>query len=103
MIKVSVMYPRHDGAKFDMDYYCAKHMPLVQQKLGAALRGLSVDAGLGGAQPGSAPAYVAIGHLLFDSPESFQQAFEPHADAILGDIPNYTDIEPVIQISDVKL
>jgi hypothetical protein len=27
----------------------------------------------------------------------------PHAAAIMGDVPNYTDIEPVIQISEVKL
>lgn len=103
MIKVSVMYPHKDGAKFDMDYYCATHMPLVRDKLGAALKSMSVDAGLGGAAPGSAPAYVAMGHLFFDSVEAFQTAFAPHADAILGDIPNYTDIDPVIQISDVKL
>ncbi|MBN1238473.1 MAG: EthD family reductase [Gammaproteobacteria bacterium] len=103
MIKVSVMYPRKDGATFDMDYYCATHMPLVREKLGAALKGMSIDSGLAGPEPGSAPAYVAMGHLLFDSTESFQAAFAPHAEAILGDIRNYTDIEPIIQISDVKL
>jgi uncharacterized protein (TIGR02118 family) len=40
-------------------------------------------------------------HLLFDSLEAFQGAFGPHAEAIMGDIPNYTDLEPVIQISEV--
>lgn len=103
MIKVSVMYPHRDGAKFDMDYYCTSHMPMVRDRLGAALKGMSVDAGLGGGAPGSPPTYAAIGHLLFDSADAFQAAFAPHADEILGDIANYTDIEPVIQVSDVRL
>lgn len=40
--------------------------------------------------------------MLFDSLESFQGAFGPHMGEILGDIPNYTDAAPVVQISDVK-
>jgi hypothetical protein len=31
MIKVSVLYPNSEGKKFDMGYYCSKHMPMVQQ------------------------------------------------------------------------
>ena len=30
-----------------------------------------------------------------------QQAMAPHASKIMGDIPNYTDQKPVIQISEV--
>ena len=59
--------------------------------------------GVPGAQPGSPPAYLAMGHLLFDSAEAFQQSFGPHAQAILGDIPNYTNTQPTIQISEVKM
>ena len=103
MIKVSVLYPNKPGAKFDMDYYCNSHMPLVSSKLGAALKGMEVHQGLAAGTPDSPPAYVAMGHLSFESVAAFQQAFEPNAGAILGDIPNYTDIEPIIQISEVKM
>jgi uncharacterized protein (TIGR02118 family) len=103
MIKVSVLYANQDGSKFDMDYYCKSHMPMVQQKVGAACKGVAVEHGLSGATPGSRPAYIAMGHLYFDSAEAFQAAFGPHAQAIMADIPNYTDIEPTIQISTVKL
>ena len=103
MIKVSVLYPNNDGSHFDMDYYCNRHMPMVQEKLGAAVKGVSVEQGLGGATPGSRATYIAMGHLLFESVEAFQTAFGPHAEAIMGDIPNYTDIPPTIQVSDVKL
>ena len=36
-----------------------------------------------------------------DSIEAFQAGFGPHAREIMGDIPNYTDQTPVIQISEV--
>lgn len=103
MIKVSVLYPRSGDAKFDMNYYVTKHMPMVRQKLGAACKGVAVDQGVAGGAPGTPPAFVAMGHLLFESAEVFQKAFAPHAAAIMGDIPNYTKIEPVILISDVKM
>jgi uncharacterized protein (TIGR02118 family) len=86
-----------------MPYYLNKHMPMVRQKLGAAIKGASVEQGLGGGQPGSPPAYLAMGHLLFDSVEAFQQAWGPHAEAIVGDFPNYTNTQPTIQVSEVKL
>ena len=34
MIKVSVMYPHTEGARFDHAYYRDKHMPLVKAKMG---------------------------------------------------------------------
>jgi uncharacterized protein (TIGR02118 family) len=103
MIKVSVLYPNEEGKKFDMDYYCNSHIPMVQEKLGAALKGGAVEQGLGGIEPGSPATYVAMGHLLFDSVEAFQSTFEPHAETIMADVPNYTDIQPVFQISEVKI
>jgi len=103
MIKLSVFYPNEEGKKFDMDYYCNSHIPMVQEKLGAAVKGGAVDQGLSGAEPGSPATYVAMAHLLFDSVEAFQSAFGPHAEAIMADVPNYTDIQPVFQISEVKM
>jgi uncharacterized protein (TIGR02118 family) len=103
MIKVSVFYPNTAGSTFDMPYYLNKHMPMVKQKLGAALKGQAVEQGLGGGQPGSAPPYLAMGHLMFDSVEAFQRAWGPNAEAIVGDIPNYTNTQPTVQVSDIKM
>ena len=103
MIKVTVMYPNTEGSKFDMAYYCNSHMPMVQEKLGAALKGVAVEQGIGGAEPGSPPPYLALGHLLFESVEAFQTSFGPHAQVLMGDIPNYTNTQPTIQISEVKM
>ena len=102
MIKVSVLYPKKPDAKFDMDYYCKDHIGLVKSKLGTACKKVEVDEGIAGAAPGSEPAYFAMGHMLFDSVESFQAAFGPHAETIMADIPKYTDVEPIVVISNVK-
>ena len=103
MIKVSVLYPYKEGVAFDMNYYLSSHIPMVRAKLGVACKGAAVEQGVAGAAPGSQPAYVAMGHLLFDTVESFQAAFAQHATTIMADIPNYTALQPIIQISDVKL
>jgi len=103
MIKVSVFYPGGDGARFDMTYYCNRHMPLVRELCGAACKGVAVEQGLAGGAPGTGQTYVAMGHLLFESVEAFQASFGAHRAEIVGDVPNYTNIQPILQISEVKI
>lgn len=103
MIKVQVLYPNTKGNRFDMAYYLGTHIPLVQRKLGEALKGVAVEHGLAGMETGSPPTYLVLAHLSFESVEAFLAAFGAHAQAIMADIPNYTDIQPVIQLSEVKI
>ena len=42
-------------------------------------------------------------HVFCDSVESFQLGFGPHAAELLADISNYTDLQPVLQISEVVI
>lgn len=103
MIKVSVLYPNNAGATFDMAYYLNNHMPMVKRKLEPALKGVAVEEGLGGGQPGAPAAYIAICHLAFDTVEAFQTVFATHSGEILADIPNYTNTQPTVQVSQVKM
>ena len=103
MIKVSVLYPNASDARFDMAYYLDRHMPMVRDLMGGALKGMNVEQGLAGGQPGVAAPYIALAHLLFESVDAFQAAFGQHSDAILADIPNYTNTQPTVQVSQVKL
>tara|TARA_R110000868_G_scaffold280326_3_gene540427 strand:- start:45212 stop:45535 length:324 start_codon:yes stop_codon:yes gene_type:complete len=103
MIKVSVLYPNGEGKKFDMDYYCNQHVRLVGELLGDAVKAATVEKGIGGANPGSPATYAAMGNLYFASMDSFQNSFGPNAEKIMGDLPNFTNIEPVVQISEVML
>jgi uncharacterized protein (TIGR02118 family) len=101
MIKVSVMYPNTPGARFDHAYYRDVHMPMVKTRMGNHCKSYTVDKGLAGGTPGTAATYVAMCHIYCDTVEAFQAGFGPHAKEIMGDVPNYTDLQPAIQISEV--
>jgi uncharacterized protein (TIGR02118 family) len=95
------MYANKPGARFDHAYYRDKHMPLVMARMGDACAFYTVDKGLAGGAAGEPATYIAMCHLYCDSVEAFQGGFGPHAEEILGDIPNYTDLAPIVQISEV--
>ena len=103
MIRLSVLYPADEGRTFDMDYYLKMHIPLFRNRLGAAMKDIRVEQGMNGEGPGSPAPFVAMVHASFDSAEAFQAAFLPHAAEIQGDIPNYTNIQPIIQISEIMI
>ena len=101
MIKVTILYPNGDGKTFDMDYYSTKHMPMVADVLGDSLKLLAIDKGIAGRTPDEPVPYLAIGYLYFDTLSAYQNSFGPNAEKIVSDIPNYTNIEPVVLISEV--
>ena len=101
MTKVSVLYPNGENKTFDMDYYVNKHIPLVGELLGDKLKAATVEKGISSAKPGSIAPFAGMGNMYFDSMEDFGEAFGPNAEKIMGDLPNFTNIEPVIQISEV--
>ncbi|PWH21971.1 ethyl tert-butyl ether degradation protein EthD [Xanthomonas perforans] len=103
MIKVSVMYPYREGARFDHAYYRDQHMPLVSARMGPACLKYTVDKGISGGEAGSPPAFIGMCHIFCASQEAFNASFGPHAAEILGDIANYTDLTPVMQISEVMV
>ena len=86
-----------------MEYYTNQHVPMVKNLLGDALLGISVEKGLGNAEPNSAPSFKVIGCLYFESMESFQNSFGPNAESIANDAVNFTNIEPIVQISEMVL
>lgn len=101
MVKVTILYENSEGRTFDMDYYSNTHMPLVAELLGDSLKLLAIDQGIAGRTPGEAIPYLAVGYLYFDTLSAYQNSFGPNAEEIVGDIPNFTNIQPVVQISEV--
>lgn len=101
MIKMSVYYPANGGSKFDHDYYLTRHMPLIQERLGDACLRYEIDKGIAGREPGSEPEFVAACHVYSQNLATFQEALGPHREEIAADVANYTDIPPIVQISEV--
>ena len=101
MIKMSVYYPTDGGSRFDHDYYRTRHMPLLKVRLGDACLRYEIDKGLAGREPGSPPEFVAACHVYSPALKTFQEALGFHRAEIAADVANYTDIAPVVQISEV--
>ncbi len=49
----------------------------------------------------STPTYIATVNLYFESVEKLQSSFGSNAETIMADVPNYKNIEPVRQNSEV--
>jgi len=105
MIKISIIYPHVADGRFDFDYYLSKHMPRSIELLSAhaGFRGVTVERGLGGSEPGSLPKYTAACFYTFDTLESFIAAFMPNAEELQGDMPRYTNIPPEIQFNEILI
>ena len=100
MIKVSVMYPKSEDRKFDMNYYREAHLPMAQRLVGERLKSFSIDQAA--AVPGLPAPYAVIANLLFDSLETMQAALAEHGPTLMADIPNFTNAQPVIQVSETS-
>jgi uncharacterized protein (TIGR02118 family) len=103
MIVLTVVYPNSADAHFDMAYYTARHMPMV----GA----LCKDFGVGtmrvlqgtSSMDGGEAGYAALTMIEFPSADDVHKALAAHGAQIVGDVPNFTNIQPTLQISDVAL
>jgi uncharacterized protein (TIGR02118 family) len=92
-IRLSVFYPKTDGASFDHDYYRDKHVPLAAQTWG--LSGAQIDKGIDG-------PYEAAVHFTFASLEDMGKAMgAPGTADVMADVANYTTIQPVLQTSEI--
>jgi uncharacterized protein (TIGR02118 family) len=93
MIKLTVTYPGGEGISFDHDYYSTKHIPLCKEAFVPAK--VEVDRGIDGPAMASASFY-------FSSKDDFQKAMtSPKMGEVLGDLGNYTNSSPTMQISEV--
>jgi uncharacterized protein (TIGR02118 family) len=100
MLLVSVMFPGGPGASFNQDYYLQRHIPLVKEWWGSmVLEDVRIVRGVG-TPDGSSPPYQIIGLLSFRSMQDFQNAAAAHVQDIVVDIPNFTNVQPIVQINE---
>jgi uncharacterized protein (TIGR02118 family) len=94
MIRMSVLYPSGEGSTFNHDYYRDTHIPLCVSSW-ATVKRTEVDKGINGPN-------VAAVHFFFDSMDDMQAAMgAAGTGAVMADVANYTNITPVMQISEV--
>ncbi|MCF0064716.1 EthD family reductase [Dyadobacter sp. LJ419] len=101
LTKVSVMYPYAEGKTFDLEYYETKHMPMVAGFLGSNLVKYTIEKGVSSGIPNQPLPFMAIGTFYVKSLSDYQAAIGPNRDAIRADFPKYTNITPIILVSEV--
>ena len=94
---ITVMYPNQADVKFDFDYYMTTHIPMVSRLLDTTVevsKGIATPAGT------SAP-YLYTARIRVNSLEKYQAAMVRHGAQIVGDVPNYCNAQPTVQIDEV--
>jgi len=102
MFKVAILYPNGDDKTFDMDYYEKKHMPMVAGFIGKNLKFYEIDNGIAGRTPTDKPPFLAIGYFYINDVAEYNTAIAQNRDAVVNDFKNYTNIQPVVQINEIK-
>ncbi len=89
--RLSAICPRTADSTFDMDYYMSTHIPLVERLFQPFSVG--VNEGVSGAEEGSPPPYAVMTDITFATLEDLQNAVATHGSEVIGDIPNFTNVE----------
>ncbi|MFT6949245.1 MAG: hypothetical protein ACJAUL_000369 [Paraglaciecola sp.] len=99
MIRIAIMYPNKPGAEFNSNYYRSFHLDLVREKYTPfGLKGIELDQAKITDGLHKAP-YFAIGYLFFESTQVFMAAYKATGAEVMADMENFTNVEPVIQVS----
>jgi uncharacterized protein (TIGR02118 family) len=98
---ITVLYENVDDATFDLDYYMAKHMPLVDEKFKPfGIKGWRVLKAVG-TPTGEKPLFSIIANLEFDDAAQFKAAVAAEGGPVFGDVPNFSNKSPVVVIGDL--
>jgi uncharacterized protein (TIGR02118 family) len=101
MIRVSALYPNREGSRFDPRYYAERHEPFAGEMLKPfGLVEIRTVIGLS-ALDGGPPPFWAISEMVFASKAHFESAMDCCGERLFADIPNYTDVVPVLQFSEL--
>ena len=99
MITISAVYPNRAGSRFDADDYRDRHVPFATALLGPhGLAGLRMSAGQAGLD-GSPPPFWMITEMRFPTRAAFDAAIAADGTTLFADLPNFTDVEPILQLS----
>lgn len=102
MFKVEILYPNGDGKTFDMAYYETKHMPMMAGFIGKNLFFYEIDKGVSGRSQNEKVPFLAIGYFYIHNVAEYNKVIAEHRDTIVNDIKKYTNIQPIIQISEIR-
>jgi uncharacterized protein (TIGR02118 family) len=94
-MSLNVIYPNHEGARFDTSYYRSTHIPLAM-KVMKAVKVILIE----GVPMGDAAApYAMIANFQFASLEALKAALaDPAMAEVRADVARFTDIKPTVML-----
>lgn len=95
IMSLNVIYPNHEGARFDTAYYRSTHIPLAMKVMKAdnviLIEGVPMN--------GAAAPYAMICHFQFASSEALSAAVaRPEMAEVRADVAKFTDITPTVML-----
>ncbi len=101
MLRMTVLYPAGEDATFDWDYYRGSHMALVGDRFGPHMaREPEVTRGVSLVPKGDA-AFACTAAMYFADRDALNAALQAGGMDIPNDIPNFTNVQPVMQLDEV--
>lgn len=95
MMSLNVVYPNHEGARFDVDYYRTSHIPLAMKVMKA--RKVVLIEGVPSGD--KAPPIAMICQFQFASAEALAAASaDPGMAEVRADVAKFTDIKPMVMV-----
>jgi uncharacterized protein (TIGR02118 family) len=94
-VSLNVIYPNHEGARFDTSYYRSTHIPLAMRVMKAdsviLIEGVPTES--------AAAPFVMIAHFQFPSPDAIKAALaNPAMAEVRADVAKFTDVKPTIMM-----
>ena len=75
---------------------------MVAGLLGKNLKFYEIDKGIAGRRSNDKVPFVAIGYFYIHDVAQYNTAIAQNREAVISDFKNYTKIQPVVQISEIK-
>jgi len=75
---------------------------MVAGYLGKNLKFYEIDKGIAGRTPNDKVPFVAIGYFYINDVAEYNKVIGQNIDAIRKDIAKYTNIQPTVQISEIR-
>ena len=101
MVRITTTYRNIPDGRFDFEYYLDSHMALSQELLGEfGMKSYEIEKCLQ-TMAGGQPDYVCVTHVDFEDKDRLLAGIERHGTTLQADFPNYTNIEPEVQICEV--
>ena len=92
---LTILYPNSPEVRWDVEYYLARHMPLIMRLYGErAIKRFELRKGASGQTGGAAP-YIGSINIYINDQRAFDAAGAEHGKTLVEDVPHFSSVMPI--------